>query len=156
MTVDLGELRDQITEYYQTYYSELRSQLANHELVASETIPESLRGYRRIVTVLGKDGVIVTHWPDMQDFFDFHISPERMVKDLAAEQCGGERIIDYPPGSDFGIYEINEPLQLTVDDQVVWVAPWQRLDVSSRLNAWQNRDRARKAAKEDLARYVAG
>ena len=48
--------------------------------------------------MLGQDGVVVTHLFSSQDSFDFHISPDRVAKDLAAEQCG-EQIIDYPPGA---------------------------------------------------------
>jgi hypothetical protein len=150
---NLEELREQITEYYETYYAELRSQLTGHDPATFQSVPEVFKGYRRIVTELGRDGVVVTHWPSSQDSFDFHISPDRVAKDLAAEQCGGEQIIDYPPGSDFGTYEIAEPLQLVVDDVVVWVAQWTRLEITSRLDAWLSTDQARTAARKDLLPY---
>lgn len=151
---NLQELKEQITEYYETYYAELRSQLTSHDSTTFQSVPEALKGYRRIVTELGQDGVVVTHWPSGQDSFDFHISPDSMAKDLAAEHCGGEQVIDYPPGSDFGTYEITEPLKLVVDDSVVWVARWTRLEVSSRLDAWQSTDQARTTAREDLRPYA--
>jgi hypothetical protein len=150
---NLEELREQITEYYETYYAELRSQLTGHDPATFQSVPEVFKGYRRIVTELGRDGVVVTHWPSNQDSFDFHISPDRVAKDLAAEQCGGEQIIDYPPGSDFGTYEISEPLQLVVDDVVVWVAQWTRLEITSRLDAWLSTDQARTAARKALLPY---
>lgn len=150
---NLEELREQITEYYETYYAELRSQLTGHNPATLQSVPDVFKGYRRIVTELGQDGVVVTHLPSSQDSFDFHISPDRMAKDLAAEHCGGEQIIDYPPGSDFGTYEIAEPLQLVVDDGVVWVAQWTRLEISSRLDAWLDIDQARTAARNDLLPY---
>ena len=150
---NLEELREQITEYYETYYAEQRSQLTSQDPATFQSVPDVFKGYRRIVTELGRDGVVVTHWPSSQDSFDFHISPDRMAKDLAAEHCGGEQIIDYPPGSDFGTYEIAEPLQLVVDDGVVWVAQWTRLEISSRLDAWLNIDQARTAARNDLLPY---
>ena len=152
-TQNLEGLREQITEYYETYYAELRSQLTSQDPATFQSVPDVFKGYRRIVTELGQDGVVVTHWPSSQDSFDFHISPDRMAKDLAAEHCGGEQIIDYPPGSDFGTYEIAEPLQLVVDDGVVWVAQWTRLEISSRLDAWLNIDQARTAARNDLLPY---
>jgi hypothetical protein len=152
-TQNLEGLREQITEYYETYYAELRSQLTSQDPATFQSVPDVFKGYRRIVTELGRDGVVVTHWPSSQDSFDFHISPDRMAKDLAAEHCGGEQIIDYPPGSDFGTYEIAEPLQLVVDDGVVWVAQWTRLEISSRLDAWLNIDQARTAARNDLLPY---
>lgn len=153
-TQNLEELRDQITEYYETYYAELRSRLTSHDAATFQSVPEVFKGYRRIVTELGQDGVVVTHWPSGQDSFDFHISPDRVAKDLAAEHCGGEQIIDYPPGSDFGTYEITEPLQLVVDDRVVWVAKWTRLEISSRLDAWLSTDQARTAARNDLLPFA--
>jgi hypothetical protein len=149
---DLEQLREQITEYYETYYAELRTRLSDHTPPLS--VPDHFKGYRRIVTELGKDGLVITHWPAGQDSFDFHISPERTAKDLAAEQSAGEQILDYPPGSDFGFYQIAEPLQLVVDDQVVWVTEWQRMEISSRIDVWQDANLARKAVEEDLLPYA--
>jgi hypothetical protein len=149
---DLEQLREQITEYYETYYAELRTRLSDHTSPLS--VPDHFKGYRRIVTELGSDGVVITHWPAGQDSFDFHISPERTVQDLAAAQCAGEQILDYPPGSAFGFYQIAEPLQLVVDDRVVWVSEWKRMEISSRLDVWQDADSARKAVEEDLLPYA--
>ena len=72
---NLEELREQITEYYETYYAELRSQITGHDPATFQSVPDVFKGYRRIVTELGQDGVVVTHWPSSQDSFDFHISP---------------------------------------------------------------------------------
>jgi hypothetical protein len=149
---DLEQLRGQITEYYETYYAELRSRLSDYASPLS--VPDHLKGYRRIVTELGNDGVVITHWPAGQDSFDFHISPEKAAKDLAAELCGGEQILDYPPGSEFGFYQISEPLQLVVDDRVIWVSEWKRMDISSRFEVWQDPDLARQAVEEDLRPYA--
>jgi hypothetical protein len=151
---DLEQLREQITEYYETYYAELRSRLSDHSLALSASVPDHFKGYRRIVTELGQDGAVISHWPAGQDSFDFHISPERTAKDLAAELCAGEQVLDYPPGCDFGFFQIAEPLQLVVDDRVVWVSEWKRMDISSRLDIWQNADLARKAVQEDLLPYA--
>ena len=151
---DLEELKEQITEYYETYYAELRDRISDHTLGLSISVPDHLKGYRRLVTELAEDGAVVSHWPAGQDHFDFHISPERTAKDLVAEQCAGEEILDYPPGSDFGFYQIAEPLQLVVDDRVVWVAEWTRLDISSRLDVWRDPEAARKAVEEDLLPYT--
>ena len=149
---DLEQLREQITEYYETYYAELRTRLSDHTSPLSA--PDHFKGYRRIVTELGNDGAVISHWPAGQDSFDFHISPERTAKDLAAELCAGEQILDYPPGSDFGFYQIAEPLQLVVDDRVVWVSEWKRMDISSRFEVWQDPAGARKAVEEDLLPYA--
>ena len=149
---DLEQLREQITEYYETYYAELRTRLSDY---ASPLLaPDHFKGYRRIVTELGSDGAVITHWPAGQDSFDFHISPKRTAKDLAAEHCAGEQVLDYPPGSDFGFYQIAEPLQLVVDDRVVWVSEWKRMDISSRLDVWQDANLARTAVEEDLLPYA--
>lgn len=151
---DLEDLRDQITDYFETYYAELRSSFSTLGPVEHAALPEFLRGYRRVVTEMGLDGVVITHWPAGQDSFDFHISPERSAADLAAGQCAGERILDYAPGEDFGSYELTEPLKLAVDDRVVWVAPWTRLDVSSSLEIWSDAQRARQAARTDLQQHL--
>jgi hypothetical protein len=128
---DLEELREQITEYYETYYAELRSRLSDHSLGLSAPLPEHLKGYRRVVTELGEDGVVISHWRAGQDHFDFHISPEKKTGDLVTELCAGEQVLDYPPGEDFGYYQISEPLQLAVDPEA-----------------------ARKVAEEDLLPYT--
>ena len=151
---DLEQLREQITEYYETYYAELRTRLSDHTSPLSLSAPDHLKGYRRIVTELGSDGLVITHWSAGQDNFDFHISPERTVRDLVAEQCAGQQILDHPPESDFGFYQISEPLQLVVDDRVVWVSEWKRMDISSRLEVWQDAELARKAVEEDLRPYA--
>src|SRR3712207_7365542 len=86
----------------------------------------------------GEDGAVISHWRAGQDHFDFHISPQKKVKDLVADLCAGEQVLDLPPGDDLGYYQIPEPLQLVVDDRVVWVADWTRLDIdrkSTRLNS---------------------
>jgi hypothetical protein len=150
---DLEQLREQITEYYETYYAELRTRLSDHTSPLSVAAPDHLKGYRRIVTELGSDGLIITHWPAGQDSFDFHISPDRTVRNLVGEQCAGEQVLDFPPGSDFGFYQFAEPLQLVVDDRVVWVSEWKRMDISSRVDVWQNPEVARKAVEEDLRSY---
>jgi hypothetical protein len=41
-----------------------------------------------------------------------------------------------------------------VDDRVVWVAEWTRLDISSRLDVWRDPEAARKAVEEDLLPYT--
>jgi hypothetical protein len=151
---DLEQLREQITEYYETYYAELRTRLSDHASPYPASVPDHFKGYRRIVTELGSDGAVVSHWPAGQDSFDFHISPEKAAKDLAAELCGGEQILDYPPGSEFGFYQISEPLQLVVDDRVIWVSEWKRMDISSRFEVWQDPQRARQAVEEDLRPYA--
>lgn len=150
---DLEGLKDQLTDYYQTYYAELRSQLSDWNQAALGSLPEGLAGHKRIVAVLGKDGIVVTHWPSGQDSFDFHISPEKTAQDLVAEQCGGERLLDYPPGTDFGTYEIGEPLRLVVDGQTVWTSEWTRMEIASRPDAWLSTDEAREAAVATLLPY---
>ena len=151
---DLERLREQITEYYETYYAELRTRLSDYSSLLPYSVPDHFKGYRRIVTELGSDGAVISHWPAGQDSFDFHISPERTARELAAELCAGEHVLDYPPGSDFGFYQIAEPLQLVVDDRVVWVSEWKRLDISSRPGVWENPEVARKAVEEDLLPYT--
>ena len=151
---DLEQLREQITEYYETYYAELRTRLSDHTSPLSVAAPDHLKGYRRVVTELGEDGAVISHWQAGQDHFDFHISPQKKVKDLVADLCAGEQVLEFPPGDDLGYYQIPEPLQLVVDDRVVWVADWTRLEISGRLDVWRDPETARSAAKEDLRPYT--
>src|ERR671916_3531329 len=101
---DLEELKEQITEYYETYYAELRDRLSDHTLGLSISVPDHLKGYRRLVTELGEDGAVVSHWPAGQGHFGFHISPEKKGRGLVGHLLAGEPVLDYPPGSDFGLY----------------------------------------------------
>ena len=151
---DLEELREQITEYYETYYAELRSRLSDHSTGLAASAPDHLKGYRRVVTELGGDGVVVSHWRAGQDHFDFHISPEKTTKELVTSLCAGEQVLDFPEDRDFGFYQIPEPLQLVVDDRVVWVAEWTRLDISGKPDVWRDPEAAREAAREDLLPYI--
>ncbi len=57
-----GRLLAQLAEYYDTYFSELRSQLQRSDLF-SEAVPDFLKGYKRVVSVGGWDGVVVAHFP---------------------------------------------------------------------------------------------
>lgn len=150
---ELEALRNQITDYFETYYSELRSRLSDHSLNLS-SVPEHFRGQREIITELGNDGAVITHWPAGQDSFDFHIAPESSAKELAAEQCGGTEILDYQPGEDFGFYEIPEPLKLEMNGEVVWTSEWTRMQISSRFEVWSDPDDARRAVEEDLQPYM--
>lgn len=150
---DLDRLKNEITEYYETYYAELRSRIYDHNSGLLGSVPDHLSRNRRIVIELGQDGLVVTHWLAGEDSFDFHISPKKTVQALAAEHCAGEQILDYTAESDFGVYKLTEPLKLTVGDDVVWAAEWKRMDISSRPDAWQSTDRAREEAAEDLAPY---
>jgi hypothetical protein len=40
-----------------------------------------------------------------------------------------------------------------VDERVVWVSEWKRMDISSRFDVWQSPEGARKAVEEDLLPY---
>lgn len=153
---DLETLKQKITDYYQTYYQELLSRLSSYSGLNSYLVPDHLKGYRRVITQLGDDGAVVTHWHEGQDAFDFHLSPGKTVADLVAEQCGGERIIDYEPGEPFGVHELDEPLKLEMDGQTVWTSGWTRMEITDRLDIWDDPERAREAASETLRPYASG
>lgn len=150
----LEDLKRKITDYYQTYYQELLSRLSSYDGLNSYLVPEHLKGYRRVITQLGDDGAVVTHWPEGQDAFDFHLSPGKPVRDLVTEQCGGQEILEYEPGEDFGVLELDEPLQLEMDGRTVWTSGWTRMEVTSRLDIWDDPALARKAAVETLSPYA--
>src|SRR5215212_8109787 len=43
---DLEQLREQITEYYETYYAELRTRISDHSSPLSYSLPDHFKGYR--------------------------------------------------------------------------------------------------------------
>ncbi len=155
LRAQLERLPTQIRQYYGVYFSELRSQLTRPDLF-SEAVPDFLMGYKRVISIGGKDGVVVVHFhieteitlsetdgervlirfPSVlnatEDAFDFITFPESPVIDLVNFISGGEDVGAISPGMPWGAGVagvFNEP-QLKVDPdtgQVTWQAPWTRL-----------------------------
>lgn len=74
----LERLPSQIRRYYNVYFSELRSQLTGPVLFP-EAVPDFLKGYKRVIAIGGRDGLVVAH---------FHIKTE-----IILSETGGGRVL---------------------------------------------------------------
>ena len=182
--VQLERLPGQMKEYYGTYFFELRSQLERPDLF-SEAVPTFLKGYKRVVVVGGNDGVVVAHFPveleitisetstgkvllrfpsqpdTGEDFYEFITFPGSSVSDLVKLISGGEDVgVEISPGVPWGVKGFAAPQQRVdaTTGELAWQAPWTRLicaDFNS-LHYWEDTERARREAGEDLNPYVRG
>ncbi len=82
LRAQLERLPAQIRQYYGVYFSELRSQLARPDLF-SEAVPDFLKGYKRVISIGGRDGLVIVH---------FHIETEITL----SETDGGKVLIRFP------------------------------------------------------------
>lgn len=121
LTERLEKLPSNIRRYYHAYFSELRSQLTRPDLF-SEAIPGFLKGYKRVISIGGRDGLVVAHFhieseitlsetdggrvlrrftsvPNAtEDEYDFITFPGSSVVDLAEFISGQENIgVSIPP-----------------------------------------------------------
>jgi hypothetical protein len=180
----LERLPEQIKKYYGAYFSELRRGLARPDLF-SEAVPSFLKGRKRVLTVGGTDGVVVAHFPveleitisdrgsgevllrfpskqiTEEDHYEFVTYPHVSASELVELVSGGEDIdIGISPGVSWGAKGFNAPQQKIDSDtgQLAWKAPWTRLVCAdfNHLHFWEDTDRARREAREDLAPYVRG
>ena len=106
--VDLERLREEVMRYFRAYYAEFREEIEKRD---PEAKLDYLRGRRRVVFELGKDGALITHFPteDDEDTFEFVLPRDKMVRDLADDMAlktprgASKRIhFDYSLGEDFG------------------------------------------------------
>jgi len=81
---ETGALEQRLRRFYRTYYSELRQRMSLYP-AASEIFPYYLKGSRRIIATLTKDGLVAVHYPADSDSFEFGIAPEQRVTDLTEE-----------------------------------------------------------------------
>ena len=135
---DNGVLRDLLRRAAQ--------QALDHSAGLAASVPDHLKGYRRgdgarrgrggrQPLAGGAGSLRLPHLPREED--------ERPGSRVVRRRAGPR----LSPGGDLGYYQISEPLQLVVDDRVVWVAEWTRLDISGRLDVWRDPEAARKAAR---------
>lgn len=171
----------QIVEYYDTYFSEVRSQLQSPDL-SSEAVPYFLTGFKRVISIGGKDGVVVAHFPidleitftetdsgklllrfpsipateeDSYEFLQFSdASVSKLVELISGGEDGG--IGDFAKEGIWGVRTFNGP-QLKANPttgEITWQSPWTRLVVADlyHLNYWEDTERALIEAEEDLKR----
>ena len=156
LRAQLERLPNQIREYYSTYFSELRRQLSRPDLFF-EAIPDFLKGYKRVISIGGKNGLIVTHFPieleitisetdtgrvlirfppvpnAVEDTFEFITFPDSPVSDIVSFVSGEEAIgASISTGERWGpgvARVLDKPVQKFDSEtgQLVWQAPWTRL-----------------------------
>lgn len=178
----LQALPSQIEDFYGAYFSELRGGLARSD-VFSEAVPEFLKGYRRVLTVAGTDGVVVAHFPTeweitvsgkgsgevllkfssepdaARDAYDFAAPFQLPARELAESLSGEEDIgLEVSPGVPWGVIGFSSPQQKidATTGELAWQAPWTRLicaDFNS-LHYWGDPKRAEAEAREDLDPYI--
>lgn len=182
LQAQLERLPEKIREYYGVYFSELRSELARPDLF-SEAVPGFLKGHKRILTVGGRDGVVVAHFPveleitvsdrgsggvllrftseqdAVEDSYEFVAPFDLPVSELVELISDGEDVgIEISPGVPWGVKGFAAPQQKidATTGELAWQAPWTRLicaDFSS-LHFWEDTERAKREAREDLEPYV--
>lgn len=178
----LERLPEQIRQYYGTYFSELRRGLERPDLF-SDAVPAFLKGYKRILTLGGTDGVIVAHFPiEVEITISARDSGEillRFPSEQAAKEDSYEFVAPFGPpvselvklisgGEDigagissevsWGVGGFNAPQQKVDADtgQLIWQAPWTRLVFAdfNHLHFWEDTERAKREAREDLEPYI--
>lgn len=173
----------QIVEYYDTYFSELRSQLQRIDLF-SKAIPQFLTSYKKVISVGGEDGLVVAHFPTeleitmsqtnggdilmqfpsvanaREDSYKFIQFPGSSVDDLVTLISGGEDIgLEIPPGERlWGVRGFNAPQQKIdpTTGELTWQAAWTRLVCADlyHLRFWEETGRAEREAREDVGPYI--
>ena len=160
--VDLERLREEVMRYFRAYYAEFREEIEKRD---PEAKLDYLRGRRRVVFELGKDGALITHFPteDDEDTFEFVLPRDKMVRELADDMAlktprgASKRIhFDYSLGEDFGQNTYLGPLVHQEKDlhyrTLHYRTNWVQLDWASwvHLDRWRDADRAKEDARLDL------
>lgn len=181
--VQQERLTTKIPEYYRAYFSELRSQLERPD-VFTDAVPDWMRGYKRVVAVGGRDGLVVVHFPRQtgisidrtdgtnllhfpsepdanDDSYEFITFPSESVSALANFIGGGEDIeIGLEPDMPWGAKGFTAPQQAVnvagERAELAWSAPWTRMVATDfySLGYWEDPERARAEAREDIEPYV--
>ncbi len=171
-----NKLRYRLTRYFRAYYKALRREI--EKAVDTGTDPDSIphyyKGYKKVQTILCRDGVLIVHYPadeeSVREEFEFYSppGPRRTVKETAAGYNpplpGGDvmdPLVDYEPGDHFGPVVYAEPRQrVTIMEgeggdgvEVIQEDKWHRLDMVSwsRVGAYFDEAEAKREARYVLA-----
>lgn len=182
LRAQLEELPGHIERFYDVYFSELREGLARTDLF-SEAVPGFLKGYKRVLALGGRDGVVVTHFPvelaitvsgkesgkvllkfsseprAAKDVYDFAAPFDLSARELAEAISGEEDIgLGISAGVPWGVIGFAAPQQKidATTGRLAWEAPWTRLTCAdfNSLHFWRDPEQARREAREDLEPYV--
>jgi hypothetical protein len=178
---DLRKLREGMKDYFRAYYAEVRRLIETHD--AHDEVPAPYQGCKRVLAMLGADGLVITHWEAPEDSFEFETSTES-AEEIIARQTGnlsggpdlgrhppeigrgcevistgdgyGLSILPHTAGRDFGAVTIQEPVRVPRMDGTMWVTGWTRLDAASvdHLYVWTDALQARTEARDHLSRYL--
>lgn len=182
LRAQLENLPGQIERFYDVYFSELRKGLSRTDLFA-EAVPGFLKGYKRVLALGGRDGVVVAHFPiglgftvsgkdsgkvllrfsseprAAEDVYEFAAPFELPVRELAETISGEEDIgLGISAGVPWGVVGFPAPQQKVdaTTGRLAWEAPWTRLTCAdfNSLHFWRDPEQARREAREDLEPYV--
>ena len=182
LRAQLENLPGQIERFCDVYFSELRKGLSRSDLF-SEAVPGFLKGYKRVLALGGKDGVVVAHFPiglgftvsgkgsgkvllrfssephATEDVYEFAAPFDLPVRDLAEAISGEEDIgLEIAAGVPWGVIGFAAPQQKVdaTTGRLAWEAPWTRLTCAdfNSLHFWRDPEQARREAREDLEPYV--
>ncbi len=153
--IDREALERRLRAYYEAYYSDLRQRMSRYP-AASEIFPYYLKGYRRIVATLTKDGLVSVHYPAERDSFEFRTDPRRRVRDitehLAIVYPNGLKAVHFPrdpgnPEADFdGAMAIMAP-EADYNGRIIR-PDWVRLEVAGMHNLDEDLHSEAKARKD--------
>src|SRR5262245_13461812 len=148
------KMPDRIRRYVESYYETLRQQLAKYHAIADD-IPEFLKGCRRVVAVLGSDGLVIAHYLSNHDTFQFGNSNSTM-KAIVESLTGDPFRFDYAIGVAVDLKLAEAVIRDDSTGSIIWSAPWAWLEASSNVTAarWSEQA-ARVAAIEEVQQFVA-
>jgi hypothetical protein len=107
LRTQLERLPEQIRKYYDTYFSTLRGELARPDLFF-EAVPAFLKGYKRVLTLGGKDGVVVAHFPiELEITISDRGSGEILLR-FPSEQAAAEDSYEFVAPFDLSVSELLE------------------------------------------------
>jgi hypothetical protein len=171
-----------IPEFYGAYFSELRKRLERPDVFA-EAVPDHMKGCKRIVSIGGRDGLLVVHTPvekeivfteeasgrrlaffpadpDAEDDrYEFVTIPGESVGVLVNFIGGGEEIeLGIPSDVPWGVKGFSAPQQKIRAElgELTWTALWSRLVAVDlyHLSYFDDPQRARVEAREDAEAYL--
>jgi hypothetical protein len=135
--IEVGILRQAVTDYYKAYYAELRRQVSRAGLKPAD-IPHFLRSHKRWIEVVEcQDGYVISHHADPNNV-EGTSTPEsfvlvtgqrhRTVRDFAQ--------VDYPPGAAF-LLQFAPVVQNESTGEFVEPMGWERKDAASNTKILQ-------------------
>jgi hypothetical protein len=154
--VDTAKICMRLESYAVTYYNELRSQILHYSNI-QDVFPDNLKGPKRVVALICSDGILLSHWPNGEYSFVCAVTQQRL-SEATREIPGGPFVVGSPLGKAFDLYIANLTLHEgpNTTGPVIWRAPWDKLELSSKFGAsrW-GIDHAKASAINDVLSFIA-